>query len=209
MPRDMEICRYIERYDYCTTRQIEKSFFRDQNYSYVLARRRLDQLVKHGYIKVEKDDQNNRNIYVFKKDKMKSPTPHRLIILDVLAEMHYSGFQVEHFEVEKHWIDEKNKGVYSDGFAIFTFDDGKEVRRYHYFIEVQTSNNAHNLEKYDKLHDMNLVQKFYLDNGYDKNFFPKRILLISDREYKTDISTQHCQVIQLDTKLNNFYKILM
>lgn len=207
----MEIARFIEKYVFVSTKNVEKVFFKDQNYSYVIARRRLQELEKHGYVKIEKDEENNRNIYLFNKknEKIKFPSQHRMIILDCLSEMHYSGFQVEHFDVEKHWLDEKNKGIYSDGFAIFKFHDGKEERRYHYFIEVQTSNNAHNLEKYDKLYEMGIVQKFYLENGYDKNFFPKRILLISDREYKKEITTQHCQVIQLDTKLNNFYKILM
>jgi hypothetical protein len=148
----------------------------------------------------------NRNVYIFKKDKIKTPSQHRLLILDVLAELKYMGVDVEHFEVEKHWIDDKDKkGVYSDAFAIFTM----KGRRYHYFIEVQLSNSGHNLEKYDKLFETGIVQKFYSENGYDKEFYPKRVLLVSDREYAKDILLKHCQVIQLNTKLENFYNVFI
>lgn len=205
MARDMEIVRYLEQYDFATLSHIQKIFFPHQQYSYNIARKRLLQIQNNNYIKVERDIATNKNIYIYKKEKMKPPSTHRLLILDVLAELKYMGVDIEHFEVEKHWIDEKNKGVYSDAFAIFTM----EGRRYHYFIEVQLSNSGHNLEKYDKLHDTGIVQKFYADNGYDKEFYPKRVLLISDREYQKDILLKHCQVIQLNTKLQNFYKVFI
>jgi hypothetical protein len=205
-PRDMEIVRHLEQYDFSTLQQIQKIFFRHQQYSYHLARKRLLQIQGAGYIKIERDMPTNRNVYIYKKDKMKSASTHRLLILDVLAELKYMGVDIEHFEVEKHWIDDKEKkGVYSDAFAIFTM----EGRRYHYFIEVQLCNNGHNLEKYDNLFETKIVQKFYAENGYDKDFYPKRVLLVSDREYSKDILLKHCQVIQLNTKLENFYKVFI
>jgi hypothetical protein len=205
--RDMEIVNYLERYDFATLKQIQKIFFRHQQYSYHLARKRLLQIQNANYIiKPERDLATNRNVYIFKKDKIKTPSQHRLLILDVLAELKYMGVDVEHFEVEKHWIDDKDKkGVYSDAFAIFTM----KGRRYHYFIEVQLSNSGHNLEKYDKLFETGIVQKFYSENGYDKEFYPKRVLLVSDREYAKDILLKHCQVIQLNTKLENFYNVFI
>lgn len=200
--RDYEIVRHLEQYKYATLSQIEKIFLRQQQYSYNIARKRLIEIRKSNYIKKPyKDPSTNKNIYIYNDDKINPPTQHRILILDVYAEMKYMGFEVEHFEVEKHWIDENsNKKFYSDGLAIFTTDN----RRYHYFIEVQTSNNLHNLEKYDALYDTGMVQKFY-----GKDFFPKRILLISDRQYTKPIELKHCQVIQLDCKLSNFFKILM
>jgi hypothetical protein len=204
--RDVMIVReWFEPYKYATKQIIEKVFLKNQSYSYNIATKRLLEMRKADYIKVDKDRITNKNIYMLNEKDIKPPSEHRMIILNVLAEMKYMGFNVEHFEVEKHWIHEKGKLVYSDGFVIFTMDN----RRYHYFIEVHRSNNINNLEKYDLLYDSGIVQKWYEDSGYNKDFYPKRILLISDREFKKEIQLKHCQVIQLNEKLENFYKVLI
>ncbi len=160
MDRDMEIVRHLEKYHYATISQLQKIFFPHQVYSYNIVRKRLEEIEKGGYIRRPKRDHaTNRNIYIYNDDKLKYPSQHRILTLDIYAEMKYMGFDIEHFEVEKHWIDDKKRGVYNDAFAVFTMDN----RRYHYFIEVQISNNYHNLEKYDKLYEMGLVQQFYID----------------------------------------------
>jgi hypothetical protein len=196
---------WFELYKYANLDIIQKVFLKDRQYSYNIARKRLLELKKEGYIKIDRDSVTNKNIYSINEKDIKPPSEHRLIILSVLAEMKYFGFDIEHAEVEKHWIHDKGKLVYSDGFVIFTMDN----RRYHYFIEVHRSNNINNLEKYDMLYDTGVVQKWYEDNGYNKGFYPKRILLISDREFKKPIELKYCQVIQLNSKLSNFYKILI
>jgi hypothetical protein len=201
----MIVREWFEPYKYATKQIIEKVFLKNQSYSYNIATKRLLEMRKADYIKVDKDRITNKNIYMLNEKDIKPPSEHRMIILNVLAEMKYMGFNVEHFEVEKHWIHEKGKLVYSDGFVIFTMDN----RRYHYFIEVHRSNNINNLEKYDLLYDSGIVQKWYEDSGYNKDFYPKRILLISDREFKKEIQLKHCQVIQLNEKLENFYKVLI
>jgi hypothetical protein len=180
-------------------------FLKGKQYSYNIARKRLLEMIKAGYIKVDRDSVSNKNLYSLNEKDIKPPSEHKLLILSVLAEMKYMGFNVEHFEVEKHWIHDKGKMVYSDGFCIFTMDN----RRYHYFIEVHRSNNVNNLGKYDSLYDSGIVQKWYENSGYNKDFYPKRILLISDREFKKEIELKHCQVIQIDEKLSNFYKVLI
>jgi hypothetical protein len=204
--RDVMIVRdWFELYKYSDIRMIEKVFLKGKQYSYNIARKRLLEMLKAGYIKVERNSVTNKNLYTLNEKDIKPPSEHKMIILSVLAEMKYMGFQIEHFEVEKHWVHDKGKMVYSDGFVIFTMDN----RRYHYFIEVHRSNNINNLEKYDSLYDSGIVQKWYEENGYNKDFYPKRILLISDREFKKEIELKHCQVIQLNSKLENFYKILI
>jgi hypothetical protein len=204
--RDVKWVReWFEQYKYSDIRMIEKVFLKGKQYSYNIARKRLLEMLKAGYIKVDRNPITNKNLYTLNEKDIKPPSEHKMIILSVLAEMKYMGFNIEHFEVEKHWIHDKGKMVYSDGFVIFTMDN----RRYHYFIEVHRSNNINNLEKYDSLYDSGIVQKWYEDSGYNKNFYPKRILLISDREFKKEIELKHCQVIQIDEKLNNFYKVLI
>jgi hypothetical protein len=204
--RDVMIVRdWFELYKYSDIRMIEKVFLKGKQYSYNIARKRLLEMLKAGYIKVERNSVTNKNLYTLNEKDIKPPSEHKMIILSVLAEMKYMGFQIEHFEVEKHWVHDKGKMVYSDGFVIFTMDN----RRYHYFIEVHRSNNINNLEKYDSLYDSGIVQKWYEENGYNKDFYPKRILLISDREFKKEIELKHCQVVQIDEKLSNFYKVLI
>jgi hypothetical protein len=204
--RDVRIVReWFEPYKYADLNIIQKVFLKEWQYSYNIARKRLLELIKAGYIKVDRNPITNKNLYTLNEKDIKPPSEHKMIILSVLAEMKYMGFQIEHFEVEKHWVHDKGKMVYSDGFVIFTMED----RRYHYFIEVHRSNNINNLEKYDLLYDSGIVQKWYEDSGYNKDFYPKRILLISDREFKKEIELKHCQVIQIDEKLSNFYKVLI
>jgi hypothetical protein len=198
---------WFEPYKYANINMIEKVFLKGKQYSYNIARKRLLEMIKADYIKVNRDSVTNKNLYTLNEKDIKPPSEHKLIILSVLAEMKYMGFNVEHFEVEKHWIHDKGKMVYSDGFCIFTMDN----RIYHYFIEVHRSNNINNLEKYDMMHDTGVVQEFYNSMNIPelKNYYPKRVLLISDREFKKEIQLKHCQVIQLDEKLSNFYKILI
>jgi hypothetical protein len=70
------------------------------------------------------------------------------------------------------------------------------------FIEVHISNNDTNLEKYDSLFESGEVQKLL-----GKNYFPQRILLVSDIDYQ--IKLKHSNIIRLDTKLNQFLKLFM
>lgn len=194
--RDNEIIKHFEEYRYATIEQLEKMFFKQQQYSYIIARRRLSKLKEAGFIKVLRDVATNKNIYIYKdnEDKVKIPSLHRIILLDVFSEMKYSGFNIELFEIEKPWIEGKIK---SDGFAIFTIND----RRYHFFIEIQLSNNPHNLKKYDELFETGIVQKFL-----GKEFYP-RVLLISDRNYC--VKLEHTQVLNLNLKLDSFSTILL
>lgn len=197
--RDNEIVKHIEKYKYATIPQIEKIFMRDATYSYWIAGRRLKAISKAGFINVRQVDFTNHNIYIYKADKadkdINPPTESRIIVLNVLAEMMYSGFNIELFKVEKFWLGDK---VRSDAWAIFTI--GK--RRYHFFVEVQLSKHPHNLQKYDLLYDSGEYQKLY-----GKNHFP-RVLFISDIDY-SDTKIKSTEVIQLDTKLHMFPSILL
>jgi hypothetical protein len=192
---NMIIKEWFEPYKFATIGQIQKAYFRDQQYSYEIARKRLLEMCKAGFIKPYHDVATNRNVYILKNDKIKPPSYHRIIILDILAEMKYCGFNVEYFKVEMPWLEGK---IISDAFAIFTI----KKRRYHFFIETQLSKHGHYLEKYDVLKESGEVQRFL-----GKNHFP-RILFISDIEY-SDIKIKSTEVIRLDTKLNQFPSILL
>ena len=150
-----------------------------------------------NYLKIHRDVVTNKNIYIYLDDekKLNPPSQHRILILDVLAELEYNGFTVENFEIEKEWLEGKVK---SDGFVIFRIGN----RRYYYFIEVQLSNHHHNLEKYDMLYESMEVQQYI-----GKNIFP-RIMFISDRHY-SDMEIKNTDVVTLNTKLDTFASILL
>jgi hypothetical protein len=194
--RDNRIIKeWFEPYHYATISQIEKSFFRDQQYSYEIARKRLLEMYKAGLIRTCHDIATNRNIYMLKDDKIKPPSFHRIIVLDVLAEMKYCGFNVEFFKVEMPWMSGK---MLSDAFAIFTIKN----RRYHFFIETQLSKHGHYLDKYDALKQSGEVQKYL-----GKDHFP-RIIFVTDIDY-SDVHIKSTDIIKLDTKLNMFPSILL
>jgi hypothetical protein len=192
--RDNRIVReWFEPYHYATIMQIEKAFFRDQQYSYEVARKRLIELGKADLIKIYHDSATNRNIYMLKSDKIKPPSYHRIVTLDILAEMMYCGFNIEQYEIEKAWLDGKIK---SDAYVVFVLRN----MRYRFFVEVQTANNWHRLEKYDTLYDSGEVQKSI-------GKYP-RILFVSDYSYK-DLHIKSTEIVQLNTKLNKFPSILL
>lgn len=193
--RDNEIVKHFEKYKYASIGQIMKIFLKEQECAYNIVRTRLGALRNADYIKSVKDIATNRNIYFLNEPKITAPSMHKMIVRDVYAELIYLGCKVHEFKCEKMWVDKK---YFSDAFTVFRFEKGL----YHFFIEVQLANHAHNLEKYDALYETGVVQKYL-----EKNHFP-RIILISDREYP-EITLNHTSVIQLNTKLDGFAKILL
>lgn len=197
--RDYNIIRnWFEPYKYATYSQLQKVFFQEQECSYNIARKRVAEMKKAGYLKQKsyRDITNNKIIHIYNDDNIKPPSHHRVLVLDVLAEMKYQKFNVEIFDIEKFWDGGKYR---SDAFAVFTV----EKRRYHMFVEVQISNNYHNLEKYDDLYKTGYVQKYL-----NKDFYPNRILLISNQTYP-QINLKHLKVIQINTNLECFSTILL
>lgn len=194
--RDNKIIKeWFEPYRYATIEQIEKAFLRNQKYSYNIARRRLKEMELAELIKPYHDVTTNSNIYILNDSKIKPPSLHRMITLDILAELKYSGFNIEFFKIEMPWLDGK---IVSDAFIIFTVKNS----RYYFFIEVQLANNWHRLEKYDTLFESGEVQKLL-----KKNHFP-RILFISDTEYKT-LHIKSTEIVHLNTNLDIFPSILL
>lgn len=196
--RDKQIIAHMSEYKYATIKQLEKIFFREQQYSYNIARRRMDRLIAAGYVKTYKEENSNKIIYILndKSEKINPPTAHRMLVLDVLAEMHYLGMDVKEFTVEKEWMDGK---VRSDAFAICDIQD----RRYRFFVEVHISNNKHNLEKYSTLYESGEVQEYIESQNYP------RVLLITDRNYKDLDDIEYVDVVRINTELEEFIKAFL
>lgn len=195
--RDNKLISYFEEYYYATIKILEKIYFKGSSYSYNICRKRLGELIRLDYIRSIRDAETNKFIYIFKdkNNKINPPSRHRMILLEFLAELCAAGYDVETFKVEKRWLDGKIK---SDAFTIFTIND----RRYHFFVEVQISNNPHNLEKYDTLFESGEVQKCL-----GKDFFP-RVIHITDRKHG-NIVLKHTNVLNINTNIDAISSILL
>jgi hypothetical protein len=194
---DKKILLYLEKYKYGTITQLQKVFYPRHKSGYNLVRRRMTEIGKHGYTKIYREPETNKLVYIWNDKKINPPTRHRLIVLDVLAELHAIGTNVQIFDVEKYWMDGKIK---SDGLAVFTLDNIKN--KYRYFIEVQLSGDDFNLEKYDRL-----AETYEWQNYLDTNKFP-RILLVTDRIF-TGKEPKSSQVFKLDTRLTQFSSVVV
>jgi len=196
------IKEWFEPYKYATVGILEKVFF-PSDYGYTVCRKRLLELLKEDYIKCVKDETNNKNIYIYNENKISNPSYHRLVLLNLLAEIRYLGFNVERFEIEKSWCNNKYK---SDAFLQFTVDNlgDEKGKRCYFFVEVQTSNNHHRLEKYDEIYSTGEVQNYL---AKDKTFYPK-VLIVSDRHFN-NVSLQNTKVLQVKTNLKSLCSIIL
>lgn len=196
--RDRKILSHIEIYKYATIEQIRKIFFSKQKNGYNIARRRMNELKKAGYLIVTRDLQTNRNVYMLNERSVKPPSAHRLLLLDVLSNLYYYGFDVKVFFIEKAWMDGR---IRSDAFTIFTLETDKVKNRYHYFIEIHLSNNPPNLDKYDRLYETNEVQTWL-----GRAVFP-RVMLVTDAEYYQPL--KYTNVVTLPTSLDGFASVIL
>lgn len=198
--RDRKIILHLEKYKFATIEQLEKIFFKHQKNSYNIARRRMAEIRNAGYAKSVRDIETNKVIYIYDdgKGKLIVPDRHRLIVLDVLANLHHQGFNVQKFEIEKVWQDGK---IRSDAFTVFTIDNENAKNRYQYFVEVHLSNNECNLEKYDRLYETKEVQDYL-----GRDVYP-RILLVTDRA--SGYGIEHSKIVRLNTKLEEFATIIL
>ncbi len=69
--RDEKIYKFIENHGFATVKQINNVFFNDILYGSTLAKRRLDCLIEHGYVKMTKSTNCDQNIF-YSDDKFKN-----------------------------------------------------------------------------------------------------------------------------------------
>lgn len=191
--RDKEIIEYFAKYKYATINQLEKIFFRDAQYSYNICRRRLRELRFKEYIKVEKNVEINKNIYMLNRDFITMPGTETIIALDVYAKLKELDFNIVDFQINKSWGD---SGIKSKAFFIFTVEN----RRYTFFLEVNNLKKELDLEKYVKLRESGEVQKYL-----SRDFFPK-IMVLSDVDIE---GYKDLKMTKVNTNLSNIAHILI
>lgn len=183
----------MEQYHYANSDIIAKMFFRHIKFNQNLARKRMSEVEKAGYIVKIDNVETNSLIYMWKDKNVKPPSRHRMIILEIMAELNYLGYTVDAYEIEKEW---SNGQIRSDAFLIFTVNG----RRYYYFVEVHLSNNPPNLSKYDTLYKTLEVQNFI-----GKDVYP-RILFVCDKQFTHTIN--YSKIFQVNANLDKLSTIL-
>lgn len=192
--RDRNIFNHIERFNFATIEHIQKCFFREQKYGYDVARRRLNLLVKHEYLKCSRNYATNQNIYYIDAT-YKKPSLHAILLMNYYSELVFNGGNVVQFEKEKEIAGGK---VRTDGFCIFEFNGYK----YYQVIEVHVSHNKLNLNKYEDLEVKNdLLQ---ICNGILPN-----LVLIDDVMRKSVADIKDMDIVHLDFTLEGFPKVFI
>lgn len=207
----MIVDTWFKKYKYATIPMLQKVYYQNQSQGYKIVARRLTQLAKSNFIKIFKDGDYNRNIYVYNDDKPKVPSEHRLIVLNLLAELKALGFTLLNFEVEREWVDRKYR---SDAFISFGADyigdqgEGKG-KKYYFFVEVMTNDNhsSNRIDKYDAIYENHLDEVQQCITGKPKDYFPD-VLLIADRHFG-NLKLKHTNVLQINLNLDRLSSILL
>lgn len=132
--KDRSIYKLIDEVGFATVKQIGSIFFNDITYKNELAKKRLNCLIEHGYIKQAKSVNCNQHIF-YTDDKLKRQTYHNIIVMDLYVKFNeMRKLEILHFEREKRW---DNGKVISDAFISVSYNGNIKS----YIVEVQASKN--------------------------------------------------------------------
>ena len=187
--RDRKILNYLYIYKYITLEQLEKIFFKDIQYSYNVARRRMQALLKTGYIGVTKSKVTKKNIYFLKEDSfLTTPSEEELIFLDVLSFVFYKDFKV----LSAKFYPKENNSYGIGDINIQTINEPKQI-----IVIVEFFGHINN------------IQNFILSKEFTNLIKLKsncNILLISDTNYV--FNSESLPIKQLNTNLTNIGEYL-
>lgn len=150
--KDRKIYKYIDQTGFATVKQIGNIFFNDITYKNELAKKRINCLVEHQYIKEAKSINCTQHVF-YCDDKYKKQTYHNIVVLDLYSKfLEARSIEIIKFEREKVWANGK---VISDAFITISYR-GKIQS---FIVEVQASKNLwkNTINKYanlDVLSDM-------------------------------------------------------
>ena len=197
--KDRLVLNHIEEFKMITADQARMLTYPLIASGYQSARKRLHRLLAiENRLKVIRNEELGINVYVnIDMDIRKVPnSPHRIYLLNFYCKLKSMGAEIIAFIVEKEWMrDEKNpNGKYrSDALLIYKYDN----TLYFNLIEVNKSNNALNLGRFDEAKD-EIIERF---SGHIPT-----IILIDSRGHKA-YNSKVFQVIKVDYKLTNFHSI--
>lgn len=195
---DQKIYDYISKTGFATVKQISNIFYSDILYGPTLAKKRLNCLIEHGYIKKIKSSDCNQDIF-YEDSKFRRQSKHNILVMDV-----YSCFRkidslnVINFEVNKQWgIDHK---IYSDAFLTVEYNAYDNIFTQNFIIEVETSKTKYK----NPLYRYNDVEIDTDIRAACSGFAPV-IILIDNIKHNKDFYLQcSYQVCHLDESLCGF-----
>ena len=195
MPRDKKVYQFL-----CQTKMpmstsaIAKMFYLQNNTmtsALVIANRRLNKMVEEGYIDRLNRKFGEKAIYYCGKQPNKQQLRHKIIMTDFIAELVSNQFKVIDCRFE-YALPEKY-GIRSDIFLTIEYNS----KFYYLFVEVDLT------KEFNKKY-LELIQD--IEKGLFRTKYPVFIVSISD--FKIDNEEIRKNVIQIDTELSNFNKIL-
>jgi hypothetical protein len=194
--KDEKIYKFIEDNDFATVKQIANIFYSDILYGSTLAKKRLDCLVQHGYIKQTKSTNCSQHIF-YVLDKHKRKTRHAIIVMDLYSKfLQMKNLEVLNFERERCFAGNK---VIADAFLTVKFNKISNVIIQSFLIEVQTSNNDYT-KVLNKYNDKDVFDDV---NNACGGYAP---VLIYVDDIKHNMNGVACpyQICQIDENLNDF-----
>lgn len=206
--KDHATLRFVEENKSITVSQCAKLFYDNQIYKNQYANKKLSKLVRYGKLKVFRDISGNENVY-YMTQKLNY---HDLLSLDYYVELKHHGAEIIYFKREQEWMkgtDGKYK-YFSDAYCCYVLNN----KVYFDIIEVVRTNGL-DKDKYINLYESKEPQKlndyiYEQIGGTSRSEFP-RIVLIDNTQHKEDYLyiNKDINIIQLDFKLTNFYKIFL
>lgn len=192
--KDRKIYKFIDKVGFATVKQIGSTFFNDITYKNELAKKRLNCLIEHGYIKQAKSVNCNQHIF-YSDDKFKRQTYHNIVVMDLRSKFNeMRKVDIISFEREKVWGSGSGK-VISDAFISISYE-GK-IRSY--IVEVQASNNLwkNSINKYA---NQDILQEMVNASG---GVFPTMIF-VDEISHNMDSLGAPYEIKQLDMNLTDF-----
>jgi hypothetical protein len=177
--RDLEMIDFINTFKVVSSKHIQQVF----KISPTVANRRLKEVIKTNEVKRIRDNFTMNYLYYVEK-----PTKHKLIVTEFYSRL-INNCEVIRFEREC-----KLENIRPDVFC----ECKKNGYQYLMFIEVQLSNLEVDIKKYED---------YFVSDQWRDTFkiFP-RIIIISDKEYKT---SSLLTIIQLGINFDGFNNIFI
>lgn len=183
---DNDILDFVNEFGGITIEQANKIFFRTK-YGYDTAKRRLRKLKEEGFLKVSKDFLTQKNVYY----TYKKPSSHKIMLLNLYAEMINLEVEIVHFENEFKLLDKK-----ADALFVTKYKGIAKI----ILVEIDINNKTKDT-KYKKIFESGEVQKVY-------GTFP--IILIVDKTpiRKTKREKVGYKIERIDYSLEGLKKVI-
>lgn len=193
--RDEEIIKFIKNYGSATIDIIAKIFYKNNEFGYAEARKRLKKLLSVPIFNLKTTNTIINRKLVYYIDKPLSA--HGLYVLKFYAELINQGCTNVQFKREKQWM---NGSLRSDAFIEFVFKD--ELRLI--CLEVDFTHKC-NLKKYEKLFESREIQEQYSEYTDGIDIFPQ-VVIVTNVLPTNPYQSENFDVVFLDYNLNDFTK---